>query len=355
VQVFEDCRFFRGNVPCYQHKTTGVHCRFCKHYERTDKKILIIKLGAAGDVVRTTPLIHRIKRDYRNAELTWISSFPELVPRTVDQIMNFELKNVLVLLDTRFDLVINLDKDPEACALADMVPSASLKGFKLNNGKVIPANKGAQPKWLTGLFDDLNIKNKKSYLQEIFEIYGSQFNGEKYILDKPRRKRWSISKKLPLVGLNTGCGERWPTRLWPEQHWIKLIELLQASQYNVILLGGAKEDNKNRNLSEETGATYLGHFALDDFIGLLDQCDLIVTAVTLALHLAIGLGKKIVLFNNIFNRYEFELYGLGEIIEPNLPCQGCFKSSCDQGCMAMIDPSKVFAICKGLLKSSRRG
>jgi heptosyltransferase-2 len=86
----------------------------------------------------------------------------------------------------------------------------------------------------------------------------------------------------------------------------------------------------------------------------LDQCDLIVTAVTLALHFAIGLEKKIVLFNNIFNRYEFELYGLGEIIEPNLPCLGCYKSSCDQGCMAMINPAKVFAICKRLLKSSRR-
>ena len=36
--------------------------------------------------------------------------------------------------------------------------------------------------------------------------------------------------------------------------------------------------------------------------------DLVVTAVTMAMHIALGLGKKLVLFNNIFNPHEFELY-----------------------------------------------
>ena len=61
IEVKRDCRFFRGDVPCKPHKQHGVHCSECKYYEKIDKNILIIKLGAIGDVIRTTPLLRRLK------------------------------------------------------------------------------------------------------------------------------------------------------------------------------------------------------------------------------------------------------------------------------------------------------
>ena len=52
-----DCRYFRGDVPCKPHKENGVHCvdergNDCQYYDPTGKKILIIKLGAIGDVIQ---------------------------------------------------------------------------------------------------------------------------------------------------------------------------------------------------------------------------------------------------------------------------------------------------------------
>ena len=64
-------------------------------------------------------------------------------------------------------------------------------------------------------------------------------------------------------------------------------------------------------LKKQTGATYFGYFKLEQFINLMYQMDVIVTQVTMAMHIAIALQKKIVLMNNIFNPYEFELYGRG--------------------------------------------
>ncbi|MEK6566078.1 MAG: hypothetical protein AABZ41_05160, partial [Bacteroidota bacterium] len=66
IPLKTDCRHFRGDIPCKPHKQFGVHCideegKDCIHYDRVDKKILIIKLGAVGDVIRTTPLLHKIK------------------------------------------------------------------------------------------------------------------------------------------------------------------------------------------------------------------------------------------------------------------------------------------------------
>jgi heptosyltransferase-2 len=315
------------------------------------KRVLIIKLGAIGDVIRTTPLLHTLKELYPEAEITWITYTPEVVPSIVDHALNFELKNILLLRSIKFDLLYNLDKDLEACALANQVSADVKKGFKLEFGRCSPIDRDSENKWITGLFDDINLANQKSYPQEIFEICGLPFKGERYILDITEEK-WNIPESHPLIGLNTGCGERWSTRLWPLEHWIELAKKLKESGCGVLLLGGESEDEKNRRIAQESGSTYLGHFPLKKFFTLMDQCDLIVTAVSMALHIAIALNKKLVLFNNIFNRNEFELYGLGEIIEPDVACLGCFRGECPKKCMDLIKPSQVFETCQRVLHKS---
>ena len=74
-----------------------------------------------------------------------------------------------------------------------------------------------------------------------------------------------------------------------------------------------------------------------------------VTAVTMAMHVALGLGKKLVLLNNIFNRHEFELYCQGEIIEPNKECLCCFKNQCELFCLNTITPERIAETCRKLL------
>ena len=348
MKINIDCRFFKGDSPCKFHKGEGIHCEGCLYYQKITKRILIIKLGAIGDVIRTTPLLIKLKELYPQAEITWLTHTPEVVPKIVDHILKFELKNILFLKSTRFDLLYNLDKDAEACALANQISVDVKKGFKLELGHCAPRDKDSEDKWLTGLFDDINRANPKSYPQEIFEICGLTFKGERYILEIEEGK-WDIPENRPLIGLNTGCGERWSTRLWPIDNWIELARRLKEESLGVLLLGGESEEEKNRRIAKASGAAYLGHFPLKKFFSLMSQCDLIVTAVSMALHIAIALNKKVVLFNNIFNRNEFELYGLGEIIEPDVTCLGCFRGECSQNCMDLIEPNVVFEVCRRVL------
>jgi heptosyltransferase-2 len=72
--------------------------------------------------------------------------------------------------------------------------------------------------------------------------------------------------------------------------------------------------------------------------------DLIVTQVTMAMHIAIALQKKMVLMNNIFNPYEFELYGRGYIVQPNKECACFYRGTCKFGttCMEDLPAVKVF-------------
>jgi len=62
------------------------------------KNILIIKLGAAGDVLRTTPLLHKIKADHPQARIWWLTQTPELVPIThVDKILKWNSETLEIL------------------------------------------------------------------------------------------------------------------------------------------------------------------------------------------------------------------------------------------------------------------
>jgi heptosyltransferase-2 len=315
----------------------------------------MIKLGAAGDVIRTTPLLHPLKRDYPHHVLSWVTHSPELLPGLVDDPLPFTAASVTWLRNTDFDLVVNLDKDREACALAHEVTAARKVGFILGgDGLCFPLDSGpAQQKYLTGLFDDVNQACQKSYLEEIFAICGYTFSGEEYILDRPQSvPEFDLPTGKARIGLNTGCGGRWPSRLWPEPYWRELAQSLQIDGYAVVLLGGPLEEDKNRRLAAATGATYPGHFDLKTFIGLVDACDLVVTAVTMAMHITLGLGKKLLLFNNIFNPHEFELYDRGRIVAPEQECTCFFSPRChnENFCMETLQPESVRQSVRELLE-----
>jgi heptosyltransferase-2 len=299
---------------------------------------LILKIGAAGEVIRNTPLLHKIISLYadKNAEITWITDFPDFVPRSlVKRVLKYNWKNAQMLLEEEFDLLLSLDKEHNVCALANKIHAKVKKGFLLDTrGRIVPADADAHLKWLTGVFDDLMKANRKHYVEELFEICGWKWTGEKYILEDAITSSLPHLKNdhTPLVGLNTGAGNAWPTRIWPERYWAALIARLLKSGMRVLLLGGPEEHEKNMRLAYETGAYYEGVKPYREFIGLMSYCTVIVTAVTMALHIGIGLEKKIVLLNNIFNRHEFFLYGMGAIVEPDVPCTACYKQAYDSRC-----------------------
>ncbi len=349
-----DCFHFRGHVPCLPHKEKGVHCTDCTEYRQRQGRILIIKLGAAGDVIRTTPLLAPLQQQYPHHLLTWVTEFPSLLPKIVDDPLLLNTENVLWLRHTHFDLVINLDKDRQACALAAEITADRKIGFSLDHdGMCFPITEGhpesmgtaVQQKFLTGLFDDVNKACTLSYPEEIFAICGYEFKGEEYVVDCPDVDGvdFGLPEGKPLIGLNTGCGGRWTSRLWPEKYWAELARNLQNAGYAVVLLGGPEEHEKNLRLAKSSGVVYPGHFKLQTFIGLMDQCDLVVSAVTMAMHIALGLGKKLVLFNNIFNPHEFELYGRGVIVAPEQECTCFFKPRCsaDNFCLETLRPGTV--------------
>ena len=355
-----DCKYFKGDVPCVPNKLRGKLCINCDEYIKINKRILLIKLGAIGDVIRTTPLLVKLRKLYPDSHITWITSYPDILPKDrIDNVINMDYTTESYLRNTVFDIAINLDKEKEACYLITNAKAEKKYGFSWSDENHISGlTNEADDKILTGLFDSYSKANTKSYQEEIFSICGFKFDNEPNLLDVDEvlSNKWEILKKesagKKIIALNTGCGNRWPTRMWPKENWVSLIKLLQNSNYFPLLLGGEDEHQMNTEYFKETGAYYPGHYPLKEFIAIINNCNLIVTAVSMSLHIATGLGKPVVLFNNIFNKNEFELYGKGIILDPDSGCDCYYGSECkrDKHCMLDIKPGVVFESIKKLVQ-----
>jgi ADP-heptose:LPS heptosyltransferase len=345
-----DCKLFKGTVPCKANKERNQICESCTEYQKIDKRILIIKLGAVGDVIRTTPLLVKLKNNYPNSHITWLTLSPSILPKNeIDVIYTLDAISIFNIQYQEFDLAINLDKEEEACKLLTVVKSKIKYGFIWKNNHIDVATNSAKNKLITGLFDQFSQQNTKSYLEEIFEICDLKFNYEPYLinLNQNLSRKWQeyfktlTNKKI--IGLNTGCGPRWNTRLWPIESWKNLAKMLLSENYFPVFLGGELEHEKNLELSKETGALYLGCFSLEEFIAITNSMDLVLTQVSMMMHIATALQKKMVLMNNIFNKNEFELYGRGEIVSPVSECVCYYGNTCKKGesCMNEILPQTI--------------
>lgn len=343
-----DCRYYNGDTPCVYHKKNKTTCNNCRYYERIERRILIIKLGSLGDVIRTTPLLRKLKKIFTKAEISWLTNFPQALPvGYIDNILEPDLKNIIWLTANSFDWMINLDKSRFAIALTKLIYAKKKSGFGMDRlGKCMPfANKTGKDKWLSGIRDDFGRLSDKNYVEEIFAICGFKFQDEEYIIPRLTAKfspNWPIDSRRRVIGLNTGSGPAWKARRWPQGYWVELAKRLHNDGYEVILLGGEQEHAANTNIANLSGAKYFGYFELKEFIELVDRCELVVTGVTMCLHLALGLKKKVILLNSTFNKNEFYLYNRGIILEPDIECDCYYAEECPKECMKYLSVDKVY-------------
>jgi hypothetical protein len=92
-----------------------------------------------------------------------------------------------------------------------------------------PVDEAAWHKFATGIDNPYSRRNRQSYVEEIFDITGLPFSREEYWLRSTtaaaRAKATELLPKDSAIGLNIGAGRRWPSRIWPVEFWIELIEL----------------------------------------------------------------------------------------------------------------------------------
>jgi ADP-heptose:LPS heptosyltransferase len=359
-EIAWDCRFFLGDRPCVWHKRTGVLC-VCDHYQRVEEQLLIVKLDAMGDVLRSTALLPPLAEAHPRAAVTWITR-RESVPLLrgnpfLADVVEFGPEALLHLETRKFHRVINLDASRTSAALASAAHSDRKDGFVLDSsGTVRPTNEAAR-KWLeAGIFDDIKRQGRETYQDRMAAILGLEGRPHRYVLQLDEAERAAARRHLEsigvdrarhIVGLNTGAGGRWPLKQWREDGYVDLVARLHGSHdVQFVLLGGPSELARNERLKGASSVTLFDPGCSNPvrhFAALVGCCDVVVTGDTLAMHLALAQGRRTVVLFGPTSSAEIELYGLGEKVVPEMECLSCYKTSCDfaPNCMDVITTDMV--------------
>jgi heptosyltransferase-2 len=340
------------------------------------KRILIVKLAAIGDVLRTTPLLAGLKRVYPQSHITWIVD-PAALPLLknnpyIDRLLPYEFSALFPLEVETFDLILGLEKEPRGAALTSKIRAPEKKGFGLDEkGNVYPLNKASEYAFFLGLSDDLKFyQNQKTYPELIFEIAEIEYRRDEYLLflapedtsfGEEFAKKARLKKGETLIGLNTGAGGVFANKAWTVGGYVKLIaQFEKRPKTRILLLGGPQEKERNRQILRQVSKKVIDggcENTLGQFAALINLCDLVVTGDTTALHLAVGLKKKIVAVFGPTCAQEIELYGRGAKVVTSLSCAPCYRRSCSlsPNCMEAISVGEVMEKIKILLPIPSKG
>ena len=373
-----DCRLFNGYKPCIY----GNECAGCPWYESldpaspgwfpkletgaleklpTNPRILIIKTGALGDVLRTTTILQVVRRQFPQSHITWITA-PSAVPllsanEQINTLLSFNEDDAGGLLKEKFDLSICLEKEGYPLVFAGLVLAKHKVGYSPTPWSAATvANTESRYMMLLGVSDELKFfKNKLSYPQIICEAAGFNFRRDPYTLRLTdasiaarQRIRSQLNGQRKIVGLNTGCGAVFRTKQWTLEGWAATANTLQSeSGCQVVLMGGTAEEVLNRSIMEQVpGLLDAGtDNSLEDFFGIVDACDIVVTSDSLGMHIAIALEKYVVALFGSTSHHEIDLYERGEKVITDFPCSPCYLKTCDKKptCMEAMSANTVVA------------
>ncbi len=338
--------------------------------------ILIIKFGATGDVLRTTTILHGLKREYPQAHITWIvedkRSFDLLKNNQfINNLVSYEAIRLIPFKDEKFDLLISLDEDPHALALASATNAKEKLGYGLDEqGQIKAFNPESQYAFQLRISDDLKFrKNQKTYQQIIFEMARLHYKRDPYILAIDRRdktyaeqilKNFGVAHGELVIGLNTGAGPRFAFKSWTVKGYLGLVHRLKEQlKCKIMLLGGPEEEQKNREIVNQCKDLVLApgtHHSITQFAALVDQCHLIVSGDTVGMHIGIALKKSVIAIFGPTCPQEIDLYDRGIKIVSPIECAPCYKNFCDfkVTCMDKILIDDVYnAICKLLPQEAK--
>ncbi len=260
-------------------------------------KVLIVKLGATGDVVRTTSLLRAVKGD-----VTWITAAKNTAlfdgVKEVRRCLSWEQRESAR--GIKYDLVINLEDTPEIGAFLKTVQCERLFGAYADDAGALSYTDDSR-RWfdlsLISIFgkeqaDQLKFQNRHTYQELIFGGLGLPFQGEKYVLPEPLdtglRGDVAIAKE---------AGPVWPMKNWA--YYDKLKTVLEDGGLKVNVL-------RPRSSLREHLADVCNHRCL-------------IGGDSLPMHLALGTGTRCVTIFTCTSPWEIFDYGIQtKIVSPLL-------------------------------------
>jgi len=282
--------------------------------------VLIVKLGATGDVVRTTPLMRRLM-----GHITWVTLAKNkpLVEGVRENLRCLAWEERSVALDRQYDLVINLEDTLDVAQFTKSARCSQTFGAYLDSNNTLRYTDNAASWFDLSLIsrygkeeaDKLKLRNRRTYQAMIFEGLHFRFSGEPYFL--PDGIETGLSGD---VAIAADAGPVWPMKKWA--YYSELKEELEKEHLTVNVL-------PERSSLLEHLADVRNHRCL-------------VGGDSLPMHLALGTGTRCVNLFNCTSPWEIYGYGIQTKIVSRLLEQFFYKRGYDAHATTAISVGEVF-------------
>jgi heptosyltransferase-2 len=310
-------------------------------------RILLIKTGALGDVLRTTSILPGLKALEGVGSIVWVTS-PEAEPLVRDHPLVDEVRvwdgdpdgvdaYVANLGSRGSEWILSLDDELGPCRLAarlQVYGGSRLSGaYEDERGELAYTDDtetwfgmGLLSRWGKPEADKRKRENELTHGRIFASMLGIEGSKPSLVLPEAlvEEARESLGGSGVLIGLNTGAGGRWSSKGLSVECSVELGGLLHAalgSDVRFVVLGGALEAQRNRRMVELLGAGD-DLFVLDggtdngllEFAAQVACCDVLISSDSLALHVGVALDRPVVAFFAPTSGAEVDLFGRGRSI-----------------------------------------
>ena len=340
-------------------------------------KILIVRLGALGDVVHALPAQQQIHRRFPDCEIHWLvephyRGLLETVPG-IHRIWTADTKLwrrrprtawalihlVRALRRERFDLSLDFQGLIKSAVLARLSGAARRMGFCRERCRE-PAAAGfytdTVPARGDGHVIDLNL-----------ELAGSLgCAGEptaRVPFRIPAAAKHYVDSRLQAAGggrpvlLNPGAG--WPTKLWPARRFARLgAEIRRRLKLPVVFTYGPGEEDLLREIRDCSRSGSVASFptTILELAALCRRSRLMVAGDTGPLHLAVAVGTPAVaVMGPSIARRNGPFHPEDRIVKRYLYCSDCNKRSCGEFICMNISVEQVFQAVRRRLSADVKG
>ncbi len=396
-----DCVHFTGYRPCHR----GCECRGCPDFTAAGPNVLVLKLYQLGNIVKSTPVLHALRKLYPDCRISWMASPAgcELLAHNpfIHQLLTDNTNDLLYCQQIKWDLILSLEANRQAAAIATSLKADRKLGFGLDeHGKLWPLGPESEVLYSFNLSNELRFHvNDKTVHELYFDLLGVPYEGEEYVIC-PSEADYAYADHLlrslglapssvgkassaagpgtaagagcpgyreagpPLIGFNTGGNAaRFETKQWTIDGFVQLARLLhQRLGAKVVLLGGPAEVARNaeilsrtRDCAVDSGCDH----AILQFCAFLSRLDCVVSGDAFGLQAAVAMGTPTVGIFGPTPPQEIAMFGRGRKVVAPVDCSPCYirnARDCERhaDCMELISAEEVYAAVEELLREQGR-
>ena len=319
-----------------------------------EKKILILRFGALGDIVHTTVIARAIKNKYPDCHLTYCveNCYKEIIQNTfyIDEIIpydeklrknfSYNLNFALNLRRQKFDIIFNLTN-----ALRNILISLIAHPEKIINHK-----KDRNFHVVENFFETAKKGVDNLELPKNLEVgIGNE------ILNKIKCKISNYPRPYFVFSPAGSNDKARQGRIWNKDYWIALGNKLVREYGGTVFITGAPDEaefHKTIAKNIKNSVLYSGKLSISESMCLYSLADLVISGDTGPLHLASALNVKTI---GIFGSTDIKnVRPWGEkgfyVCPDDTVCRFCWNKKCKfptdkyTPCMESIKPEKVMKL-----------